>query len=147
MRFYEPGMGRFSQVDPATQGLCHYAYISNRPLRGVDPTGLRWGIGDWFDYYYRLSPGPDDAVDLGSQAVDLLGLLQRALDGQLRTFASQCGKKARSIARRACRCGDGGGMFAFSFADTFWPDMEGHPGLFPLGNTTVHMKAGCEVLV
>jgi hypothetical protein len=50
---------------------------------------------------------------------------------------------------RACRrCGcDGGGVFTFSYADTFYPDLELNLTLLPLGDTTVNVKAWCEVLV
>jgi len=44
VRFYEPGVGRFGQVDPAGEGLNWYGYGHNTPQAVVDPDG-RVGIG------------------------------------------------------------------------------------------------------
>ena len=46
VRFYEPGVGRFSQVDPAGEGWNWYEYVRNAPLSSTDPRGLKnrkWG--------------------------------------------------------------------------------------------------------
>ena len=40
MRFYEPGVGRFSQVDPARADMNWYGYAAGNPARYVDPAGL-----------------------------------------------------------------------------------------------------------
>ncbi|MCL6630695.1 MAG: RHS repeat-associated core domain-containing protein, partial [Armatimonadetes bacterium] len=40
VRFYEPGVGRFSQVDPARDGVNWYGYVDDKPTRYVDPAGL-----------------------------------------------------------------------------------------------------------
>jgi len=40
MRFYEPGVGRFGQVDPAREGLNWYGYVDGIPTAMVDPLGL-----------------------------------------------------------------------------------------------------------
>ena len=40
MRFYEPGVGRFSQVDPAREGVNWYGYVDGIPTTHVDPVGL-----------------------------------------------------------------------------------------------------------
>jgi RHS repeat-associated protein len=44
-RFYDPQVGRFSQVDSIVpgglQGLDRYAYVGNNPVNGVDPSGHR----------------------------------------------------------------------------------------------------------
>ena len=40
-RYYDPYIGRFTQRDPAGDGVNWYAYTENNPLRFVDPTGLR----------------------------------------------------------------------------------------------------------
>ena len=41
VRFYEPGVGRFSQVDPAGEGWNWYVYAGNQPAVAVDPSGLK----------------------------------------------------------------------------------------------------------
>jgi len=43
VRFYEPGVGRFSQVDPAGEGWNWYVYVRNAPVQRIDPTGRKSG--------------------------------------------------------------------------------------------------------
>ncbi len=40
-RYYDPYIGRFTQRDPAGDGINWYAYAYNNPLRFIDPFGLR----------------------------------------------------------------------------------------------------------
>jgi RHS repeat-associated protein len=40
VRFYDPETGRFTQTDPADDGLNRYAYASDDPLGQIDPYGL-----------------------------------------------------------------------------------------------------------
>jgi hypothetical protein len=47
-RYYEPGVGRFTQRDPLNDIRYAYAYAGNRPTMFVDPWGLReCGPGDY----------------------------------------------------------------------------------------------------
>ena len=39
--YYDPHVGRFTQRDPAGEGVNHYAYTANNPMKFVDPTGTR----------------------------------------------------------------------------------------------------------
>ena len=39
-RYYDPHIGRFTQRDPAGDGVNWYVYGSNNPMKFVDPTGL-----------------------------------------------------------------------------------------------------------
>jgi len=39
-RWYDPTLGRFLTEDPARAGANWFAYVSNNPLRYIDPTGL-----------------------------------------------------------------------------------------------------------
>ncbi|WP_319561731.1 RHS repeat-associated core domain-containing protein [Marispirochaeta sp.] len=39
-RWYDPELGRFISEDPAQDGVNWYVYVSNNPLKFVDPTGL-----------------------------------------------------------------------------------------------------------
>ncbi|WP_029905331.1 RHS repeat-associated core domain-containing protein [Prevotella sp. 10(H)] len=44
-KFYEPGIGRFSTVDPLAEkyySWSPYAYVGNNPLKYIDPTGMDW---------------------------------------------------------------------------------------------------------
>lgn len=41
-RYYEPGVGRFTQVDPAQAGDNWYAYCGGDPVNRIDPMGLDW---------------------------------------------------------------------------------------------------------
>jgi len=43
-RLYQPGLGRFTQVDPAKAGNNWYAYCGGDPVNRADPTGLYWEI-------------------------------------------------------------------------------------------------------
>ena len=45
-RYYAPRLGRFTQADPARDGLNYYTYCANNPLRFIDPTGLAYEIAD-----------------------------------------------------------------------------------------------------
>ena len=40
-RYYDPYIGRFTQRDPAGDGVNWYVYTRNNPLRFIDPDGLR----------------------------------------------------------------------------------------------------------
>ena len=39
-RYYDASIGRFISSDPIQAGTNWYAYCTNNPLRGIDPTGL-----------------------------------------------------------------------------------------------------------
>jgi uncharacterized protein RhaS with RHS repeats len=41
VRFYDAEVGRFTQVDPAGDGLNWYTYAADRPVVSVDPDGRR----------------------------------------------------------------------------------------------------------
>jgi LysM repeat protein len=47
-RYYDPKASRFLTVDPMLEGLNHYGYARNNPLRYTDPTGM-WSEseGNW----------------------------------------------------------------------------------------------------
>ena len=40
-RYYDPYIGRFTQRDPAEDGVNWFAYANNNPMKFIDPTGLR----------------------------------------------------------------------------------------------------------
>ena len=41
-RYYSPNHGRFTQLDPARDGLNWYAYCANNPVSRIDTSGLTW---------------------------------------------------------------------------------------------------------
>ena len=47
-RWYDPTIGRFTQIDPAEDGINHYIYVRNNPVNYLDPDGrnliddIRW---------------------------------------------------------------------------------------------------------
>lgn len=63
-RYYDPNVGRFTQVDPARAGSNWYAYCSGDPVNRVDPMGLDDILlsesedGQSFDVYWHVfGPG------------------------------------------------------------------------------------------
>ena len=51
-RSYAPGIGRFTQVDPARAGNNWYAYCGGDPVNHIDPSGLAFYA---FDHFARFS--------------------------------------------------------------------------------------------
>ena len=60
-RWYDAETGRFISEDPARDGQNWYTYVTNNPLKFVDPTGMRRVDGD--DVGDDPSPKPDDDDD------------------------------------------------------------------------------------
>ena len=48
-RYYSPNHGRFTQLDPARDGLNWYAYCANNPILFVDPWGLVLSVPEFDD--------------------------------------------------------------------------------------------------
>ena len=48
-RYYSPNHGRFTQLDPAMDGLNWYAYCANNPIAVVDPSGLVLSVPEYDD--------------------------------------------------------------------------------------------------
>ena len=59
-RYYDPTLGRFITRDPASVGPNLYAYVSNNPLKYVDPKGLRGMTEAEKEYARRIF---DDLID------------------------------------------------------------------------------------
>jgi len=75
-RYYDPSTARWTQVDPAGQGLNLYLYAAANPVNETDPTGLYrisrnwWGFRFYFTHY--------DTFQLlihGVQALFVLGVI------------------------------------------------------------------------
>jgi hypothetical protein len=62
-RWYDAGTGRFISEDPARDGANWYVYVSNNPLKYIDPTGL--AVMDDYDYQQKSGMTQDerDAYD------------------------------------------------------------------------------------
>jgi RHS repeat-associated protein len=59
-RFYDPQLGRFISEDPIgiTGGINQFAYVSNNPQNGVDPSGLyEIDVHYYLTYYLALKTG------------------------------------------------------------------------------------------
>jgi hypothetical protein len=79
MRYYDPSVARWSQVDPQP-GPNLYGYSGDNPVNNVDPSGgdWFWGIVEefpygfyWFAHWFDCGTGSDLAV--GVEWAGLLG--------------------------------------------------------------------------
>ena len=64
-RYYDSDLGRFTTVDPIKDGLNHYVYVSNNPLKYVDPSGLEVvkAVKAAYDYNGALTPWFENRVE------------------------------------------------------------------------------------
>jgi len=82
-RIYDAHTGRFVQKDPLgfVEGTNLYAYVSNNPIKNIDPFGLAWyWPPSWFE------PGTQAAIETGTGlAADLTGgaILTGAVGGTI----------------------------------------------------------------
>ena len=60
-RYYDKDIGRFTTIDPIKDGMNHYVYAGNNPLKYVDPTGTEY-VNPYFigplaeDQEYHMHP-------------------------------------------------------------------------------------------
>ena len=59
-RYYDPTTGRFTQEDPAKDGLNWYVYCANDPVNFVDPWGTIRGPGYNKEGHFSNNPDADD---------------------------------------------------------------------------------------
>lgn len=97
VRFYEPEVGRFSQMDPTRDGRNWYAYVYGKPTRYVDPTGL-WGTIDFVRHYYLGFGKPIDLANVG-----LLGTYQMAMSAQVSRFRDATMRRLKEAAGQQCQ--------------------------------------------
>ena len=57
-RYYDPSVGRFTQEDPAKDGLNWYSYTGGNPVLFIDPTGCQYVCADDFG---SGGPAPEPA--------------------------------------------------------------------------------------
>ena len=60
-------------------GMNLYQYVGSSPVERRDPSGLRWGSGDFVYHYFT---GHGEPIDLNDPGVDLLQTFQNAPDVQ-----------------------------------------------------------------
>ena len=54
-RYYSPASGRFTQQDPAMDGLNWYVYCASNPVNRIDTTGLTWDEFQWATDLYGVN--------------------------------------------------------------------------------------------
>ena len=73
VRFYEPGVGRFGQVDPLRRDYVGYIYSADIPTLGVDPEGLLWcektNRFPWIRCHWGDRPKPETAEEKAIKAL------------------------------------------------------------------------------
>ena len=65
-RWYDPNLGRFITEDPVRDGSNWFVYVSNNPLKYVDPTGLE-GVNILKLLIFNPLPMPQDILAAGIQ--------------------------------------------------------------------------------
>jgi RHS repeat-associated protein len=118
-RYYDPGLGRFSQRDPSGKDL-PYAYASANPVNNTDPTGL--ATDSEANDAFGIIGGAIAAAAVGALAAELgapvllaWGLAGCAA-GVAGTLISQQGKSTLSGVALNCGAGFVGGLIGGVFA-------------------------------
>jgi RHS repeat-associated protein len=75
-RYYDPSLGRFTQMDPSGQEANPYAYASGNPISASDPSGLRTNWEIVYDILIALLEGQDffEAISGNTTSAEALGL-------------------------------------------------------------------------
>lgn len=143
-RYYDPVIGRFHNPDPLglRGGLNLYAYVSNMPLRFLDPFGL-YGTSDFVLHYCFGGGSP---IDLG--AAGLLGGFQKSasVSGAVGAFKEIV--RAAALSKGQSLCGDcykDVKTATFNLKDRTGTDVTNDPNLFSVGNSTFFCSAKCDI--
>ncbi len=117
-RAYDPGLGRFVQVDPAgyADNLIAYAYVGDDPVNGRDPSGLQ-AVIDRTTIHYNAGPEglapPEELVvtstgkDFGTQGASTLA----TPGGASEEHEAPQNNKTNVIPKNALICTSGGVTF------------------------------------
>jgi len=150
LRFYEPGVGRFSQVDPMGRGLNQFAYADGNPRMRIDPWGLDWTTINFVLHYFfgrgrsvnigNVGLLDDYIADPGTQAN--LGYFRHVL------LEEEIKKKAK---RECARKRSGTKVSATLYYGTL---VENHVGaenifnpLYSIGGHWLNMQANCRLRI
>jgi len=112
VRFYDPQVGRFAQVDHAADGLNWYAYGGDLPNKVVDPTGMQAFSGD-------LSILPIDLIvdrfcDMWKCAHDMVKIAtEEAKDTGAKAWKLDALKHCTGICKMAIHCPAGTAYLAY----------------------------------
>jgi len=73
-RYYDPVIGRFTQMDPVQDGLSWYLYCGNNPILFIDPSGTYYIVMSNSGYYSIVGFSATDAVvSTGISAIPVVG--------------------------------------------------------------------------
>jgi RHS repeat-associated protein len=94
-RYYDPQVGRFAAADTIVpnpsnpQDLNRYAYVSNNPVNGVDPSGHGPTENDWHRYYGHPDAAPALAWRIFNDMADEQDILFQYIEGGCEDRAEQ----------------------------------------------------------
>jgi RHS repeat-associated protein len=89
-RWYDPAVGRWISEDPigfAADDANLYRYLGNQPTAFIDPTGLRWSLPSWGDYWHYLWHPSEMDSDIQTAQKISLGVAAAAGGGAAGLYA------------------------------------------------------------
>jgi len=69
VRYYDPSVGRFTQIDPVKDGLNWYGYVRGNPVAKIDPGGL-YSWGDAYNMWTLWTHGFTGTLNIPMVEID-----------------------------------------------------------------------------